>query len=57
MACIVLIYMLQVMGMLPPDTPIQDIRNFLTTVLEENMIHKRKNHVLRCLLLTEHLQV
>ena len=51
--CIVLIYLLQVMGMLPPDTPVQDICKFLTAVLGKNMIHKRKNHFLRCLLLVD----
>ena len=47
----------QVMDMLPPDTTIQDIHKFLTTVLDEKMILRRKAHVLKGLLLAEHLQV
>ena len=45
------------MKLLPDDVAIQDIRQFLTTVLEENMIVKRKIHVLQGLQLAEHLQV
>jgi hypothetical protein len=47
----------KVMGMLPDDTKIQDIRSFLTTVLEENLVVKRRVHISRSLLLAEHLQV
>lgn len=43
--------------MLPDDTTIQDIRKFLTMILEENMVIKRKVQVSRNLYLAEHLQV
>ena len=47
----------QVMLLLPEDVSIQDIKQFLTTVLEENMVVKRRAHVLQGLQLAEHLQV
>ena len=42
--------------MLPEDTHVQTIKDFLTTVLEERTVHQRKMHVLRSLFLAEHLQ-
>ncbi|XP_019851602.1 PREDICTED: vam6/Vps39-like protein [Amphimedon queenslandica] len=46
-----------VMLLLPEDVSIQDIKQFLTTVLEENMVVKRRAHVLQGLQLAEHLQI
>ena len=45
------------MEMIPEDTPIQSIKEFLTKVLQESTIHKRRSHVLRSLLLAENLRV
>ena len=45
------------MLLMPEDVSIQDIKQFLMTVLEENMVVKRRVHVLQGLQLAEHLQV
>ena len=42
---------------MPPDTPLRDLKSFLTTVLEEMTVQRRKAQALKGLLLAEHLQV
>ena len=45
------------MDLLPADTPVKDIEQFLTIVIQERTLHRRRHQVLRSLLLAEHLQV
>ena len=42
---------------MPPDTPLRDLKSFLTTVLEDMTVQRRKAQALKGLLLAEHLQV
>lgn len=42
---------------IPPETPLKDLKSFLTTVLEETTVQRRKTQILKGLLLAEHLQV
>lgn len=47
----------KVMDLLPSETPLCNIQGFLTTVLQERTLHRRRTQLLRSLLLAEHLQV
>ena len=45
------------MGLLPSSTLIHGIQQFLTTVLEEKTVARRRTHVIRSLYLAENMQV
>lgn len=45
------------MGLLPSSTLIHGIQQFLTTVLEEKTVARRRTHVIKSLYLAENMQV
>ncbi len=47
----------QVLELLPADTELHEIHRFLGTVVQEKTNKRRKTHLLKSLLLAEHLQV
>ena len=57
MSVLAILFIFQVLEMLPEDTKIEKIKDFLMTVLQERTVHQRKLHLLMNLMITEHLQV
>ena len=51
------IYRAQVMDMLPPDTPLKGLQKFLTTIIKERTLLRRRTQLLKGLVFSEHLQV
>ena len=55
--CWLLLLCWQVLDLLPLDTGIGGIEQFLSTVVHDTTLHRRRSQIIRSLLLTEHLQV
>jgi hypothetical protein len=47
----------KVMDMLPPDTPLKGLQKFLTTIIKERTLLRRRTQLLKGLVFSEHLQV
>ncbi len=47
----------KVLDLLPASTKLEDIKEFLGMVVNERTVLRRKRHVMKSLLLSEHLQV
>ena len=47
----------QVLNLLPPNTPLRDLKVFLSSVLEKKSKERRNNQVLKSLIFAQHVQV